>query len=381
MIHVRDNDVASSTETSLLSSMCFAHWPRRCTLWGWLKLCADIQALPEREDLRALAPYCDAENHPRGRDQREKLLALAEPSEAALYADYVLREKRTWVDVLHDFDSIRNPGSPLTLEALASLLAPIRPREFSIASSPTLELDRAKTTPGSLFGLELCVAVVEGRTPLGRRYHGLCSTYLSQLDFSDLVHLWIRPGSFHGLPTEVDSSTGRHRTPVLCVGAGTGIAPLRGLLLEREAVRDLALLDWDTKTLHLQDELDAIDRDNLLVFGCRKQSSDYYYRQEWDHLSGSGRLGVLTAFSQEQWHKIYVQQVLRRANHDSRLLVRHAVERDGAIYIAGGPKMARAVKDEIIEELARELGGDQKQAKQLITRLQRLGLYSIEAWS
>jgi sulfite reductase alpha subunit-like flavoprotein len=179
----------------------------------------------------------------------------------------------------------------------------------------------------------------------------------------------------------VDERTGRHRTPVLCVGAGTGIAPLRGLLLEREAVRDQVLLRFDEHRLVRHDEQNALDRDNLLLFGCRMQSRDYYYRQEWDRLIGSGRLCVLTAFSQDQWHKIYVQQVLRRANEDSRLLVRHAVERGGAIYIAGGPKMARAVKDEIVEALAREVDGDAKHAKQLLTKLQRLGHYSVEAWS
>jgi sulfite reductase alpha subunit-like flavoprotein len=146
-------------------------------------------------------------------------------------------------------------------------------------------------------------------------------------------------------------------------------------------VRDQVLLRCDEQTLARHDERSAFERDNLLLFGCRRQSRDYYYRQEWDRLSGSGRLCVLTAFSQDQWHKVYVQQVLRRANDESRLLVRHAVERGGAIYIAGGPKMARAVKDEIVEALAREFEADEKQAKQLLTKLQRLGHYSLEAWS
>ena len=49
--------------------------------------------------------------------------------------------------------------------------------------------------------------------------------------------------------------------------------------------------------------------------------------------------------------------------------------------IAGGPKMARAVKEEVVEVLGAALTGGQKQATQLLNKLQRLGRFSIEAWS
>jgi FAD binding domain len=106
-------------------------WPQHCTLRGWLTYCADIHALPEREDLRALSFFCSAE-HSFGQDQRDKLLSLSEAT-GALYADYVLREKRSWTDVLYDFDSLRASGSKLTVESLLDLLSPLRAREFSIA--------------------------------------------------------------------------------------------------------------------------------------------------------------------------------------------------------------------------------------------------------
>ena len=80
-------------------------WPKACTLRGLLTHCADIRSLPEREDLFALSAYCNL-NHADGQDQREKLISLSETAGAALYGDYIIREKRNWADVFYDFDSM-----------------------------------------------------------------------------------------------------------------------------------------------------------------------------------------------------------------------------------------------------------------------------------
>jgi sulfite reductase alpha subunit-like flavoprotein len=389
-LHIENDD----TVVDLFGVGC-SFWPRRCTLRGWLTHCADIHALPEREDLRALSFYCSQE-HPHGKSQLDKLVSLSETTDAALYADYILREKRGWVDVLYDFDSLQAPGSLLTMKALLSLLAPLRPRDFSIASSPSH--DYLSETSGSTatcggFGIEICAAVVQGVSPLGRSNHGLCSYYLSQRTAVDStrsrqssIRLWIRPGSFSGLPLEVEGSgeTGNPKlqTPVLFVAAGTGIAPIRGLILEREAVRILksSVGGLDDLRSPANDNVGELDHDNVLLFGCRKEEADFYYEKEWKDMEQSGRLGLLTAFSRDQWHKIYVQQKLRKADEDHAFLARHVIEKNGAIYIAGGPKMARAVKEEIIESLGRTLDGGENQAVKLLGKLQRLGRYSVEAW-
>lgn len=338
-------------------------WPRQCTLRGLLTYCADIQALPEREDLRVLAPHCDL-NHPMGQDQRDKLLSLSDTSGAALYADYILREKRCWADVLYDFDSIQ-----LSVDSLLTMLPAMRPRHFSIASAPSAKVHGLKDDE---FRVELCVAVVEGTTPLGRSYHGLCSNYLAGLNPKASIRLWIQPGSFGKLPLQVNEK-GRYETPILCIGSGTGIAPLRSLLLEREAVFQMICTN--------PAEPNGNDNkcDNILVFGCRKKSVDYYYSDDWETLVKEKRLEVLTAFSRDQWHKIYVQQVIRDADH-GKLIEKHILERQGAIYVAGGAKMARAVKDEILECLTKAVG-DEKQAALLLKRMHLQGRYSVEAWS
>ncbi len=393
---------ATSSSTEAASAMAVP-WPNQCTLRGWLTYCADIHSLPEREDLRALSVFCSP-YHPHGLDQRAKLLSLSEPSESALYVDYIIREKRTWKDVLFDFDSIRfnqqqqqdhcnigeqNGMRPLTLLDMLTLLPAMRPRDFSLASAPSshhikLELDESKES-NRTWDIELCVAEVQGKTRLGRRhYHGLCSYFLSHLQPLQLVQLWIRPGSFGALPLEPHPVEGnKFETPVLCIGAGTGVAPMRSILLEREAALESLQQQYQVQ---LEKSGSAIvpqhnrTGENILVFGCRKESADFYYQSDWKRMEAANSLKLWPAFSQAQGEKVYVQQVLRSIHEQNQFcLVDHIVKRLGAIYIAGNPKMARAVKDEIKAILAKEIGD--KEATRWIKMLQRLGRYSVEAWS
>ena len=79
-------------------------------------------------------------------------------------------------------------------------------------------------------------------------------------------------------------------------------------------------------------------------------------------------------------HKLYVQRALREAN-GGELIVRHILERHGAVYFAGGSKMARAANDKLVEALTNRLDGGEKDAKRLLNKMKRKGLFSIEAWA
>lgn len=315
-------------------------WPRKCTLRKWLTYCADIAALPEREDLRTISFLCS------DTEQRNKLLSLSETSGSALYADYILREKRSWKDVLYDFDSIQ-----LTLSTLFQLLQPLRPRDFSIASASSSDT------------IELCVAVVEGKTPLGRSYQGLCSSYLRDCAIGDSLRLWLKPGSFL-LPMKQIENSNRYEVPILCIGAGTGIAPLRSLIREREKMRQ-------------KSEQTQIECDAKLIFGCRKETMDYYYEEEWKYLSSENCLQVWTAFSRDQRHKKYVQQEM---SNQKGMILQHLLDDKGAVYVAGGANMARAVKEKLVEILEQGIG-DRKRATVFLKQLSRQGKYAVEAWS
>ncbi len=118
------------------------------------------------------------------------------------------------------------------------------------------------------------------------------------------------------------------------------------------------------------------DTDNILVFGCCILTSDYYYGHEWTGLVKDERLRLITAFSHDQGHgKLYVQRALRE------LIATHLLNRMGAVYIPGGSKMARAVKDEIVVALGARLKGGRKMQRNNWNKLKHLGLFSIEAWS
>ena len=416
----------------------YTAWPSYATLRGILTFCADISSLPEREDLRSLSRYCNFD-HPMGMDQQQKLISLSETSDAALYGDYIIREKRNWADVLFDFDSIQYEDSkeksnlggaqngadddgddsnfiPLDIEHLLMILSPIMPRHFSIASAPSAQIANGTDEHPSLpttttvtkggyvhtmgtcgFDVELCVAVVKGSTPHGRNYVGLCSNYMAQRravmrtnsSKQSIVRLWIRPGSFDKLPLDVittnygnnyDGENPRSfKTPIVCIGSGTGVAPLRSLISERESILKTMTIECNV----LQNEpvgFNTINKDNILIFGCRKESEDYYYEKEWKSFGIRGSFTILTAFSQDQKHKVYVQHIVRDTDEGS-FIARHILEHGGAVYVAGGAKMARAVKEEILECLSRYLPNGLNDAKKLLQKLQRIGKFSVEAWS
>ena len=192
-----------------------------------------------------------------------------------------------------------------------------------------------------------------------------------------MVPIWIRPGSFGRLPLDIENDGSKFTNPVMCVGAGTGVAPLRSILQERDAVRRIQLRVNCTSANKYIVRFEP--NDNILVFGCRKQSMDFYYKDEWEAMCKDRSMRLLTAFSRDQDHKVYVMQVLRQAD-EGTLIAKHLLEKGGAVYIAGGPKMSRHVKDEIVEALAKELGTE-KMANQFLNKLQRIGKFSIEAWS
>jgi sulfite reductase alpha subunit-like flavoprotein len=126
---------------------------------------------------------------------------------------------------------------------------------------------------------------------------------------------------------------------------------------------------------------EELKRDNILVFGCRKKTADFYYQEEWKLLQQSGRVGLMVAFSRDQWHKVYVQQILGSANYRGEQLARHILDKKGAVYVAGGPKMARDVKEKIVEHLAKHMTGGKKEAQHMISKLQRVGRFNVEAWN
>jgi sulfite reductase alpha subunit-like flavoprotein len=193
--------------------------------------------------------------------------------------DYCYRPRRSIVEILYDFP--RTCANIRSLDTLLDLIPAIQPRSFSIASSP-----RAHDTQT----IQLLVAVVQYRTRMQETRKGTCSYWLSTLEPGSQHRLpvWIRPGAFQHLD---------YSRPLVCIGPGTGVAPMRSIINEKAALAAAASQPVD---------------DTWLFFGCRSSQMDFYFRNEWSQLQQEQQLcnhnlQVSVAFSRDQPNKSYVQ--------------------------------------------------------------------------
>ena len=255
----------------------------------------DPEALAKRDISRLTPPllaFC-AERAPMLAAQ---LAAQNEPARQAWLWGRQLR------DVLVEFAVRATP------EEWLDILKPLTPRLYSISSSQS-------AYPGEAH---LTVNIVRHEFA-GRQSGGLCSRFLA--DRAARAGLFIQPSAHFHLPKD-------DATPIIMIGPGTGIAPFRGFLQERQA-RNAKGRNW-------------------LVFGEQREASDFYYRDELAALARGGYLHRLsTAFSRDQVRKIYVQHRLREEG--ARLW---AWLQEGAhLYICGDA--ARMAKD--VEKALRDI--------------------------
>ena len=332
--------------------------PPQATVQELLTHYVDITGTPKRSVFEQLSFFASDP------EQAEKLVEISAPGGADLYASYIKRERRNIVEVLEDFTSLKPP-----LEALLELLPPLQPRKFSIASAPS---DAPK--------LHLCVAVVNFTTPHKRSISGLCSSFLAGLPASPQgaapratsVLMCLEPGTLRlprpytdlGLPSTGTSA--ERRGPVLLIGPGTGVAPMRSLI--RQAANVLkgapgAPEDWDIR----------------LYFGCRKESKDYLYASEWAGHVAQGELSAIsTAFSRDGPSKVYVQTKLWEQRDSVSTALQHPCS---CVYIAGSAKRMPADVLDILQTILAHSCGGQGAAKSLLSTMRRQGRLVVEAWS
>jgi sulfite reductase (NADPH) flavoprotein alpha-component len=226
-----------------------------------------------------------------------------------VFDDYVFT--RDYTDVLAEYPV------PFAAAEFLPLANKIAPRLYSIASSP-------KAHPGEVH---LTVAVVKYHTH-GRDKYGIASGYLAlgQELNKDEIPVYIQPTKhFHMPPPDA---------PMIMVGPGTGIAPFRAFLEERE--------------------INGARGKNWLFFGDQKRAGDFLYEAQFLDLEHKGILTRLdTAFSRDQAEKIYVQN--RMHEHGAELW---KWLREGAyFYVCGDAKrMAKDVHQMLIT-IAQEHGG------------------------
>ena len=320
----------------------------------------DVLGTPRRRFFAQLSLF--AGQSEQGREEREKMLEIASTEGADLLHDYCRREKRTYVEVLADFPTVKVP-----LARLIELIPPLQPRAFSIASS-------CLAHPGRL---QLCAGIVRFTTPWKRVRTGVCSSWLASLAPGAVVPLWVKPGLLR-LPPAPDTLS----KPMLMIGPGTGVAPMRAMMEERAVLRARARESLAASDPEQRAQLAALrrDRNTLLYFGCRHETKDFLFGEQFREAAAErGELCALrTAFSRDQGHKVYVTTRMM----ENAAEIWGVITQGGYVYISGSANRMPADVREIMETIAQEQGGLSAQdAAKLFNQLEKRGRYCVEAWS
>ncbi|KXT17601.1 hypothetical protein AC579_10135 [Pseudocercospora musae] len=322
------------------------------TLRWLLENVLDIMSIPRRSFFAELAHFAGSSNEDEGY-QKQRLLELANPELIDELWDYTVRPKRTIVEVMMDFTTIRIPW-----QYALSALPVMRGRQFSIASGGRLKTDGENTR------IQLLIAIVNPPSPIikWRKRYGVCTRYISTLDDQQQINIGIQEGYLDVQPNEL-------AVPVVLIGPGTGLAPMRSMIYER--------LMWADKNAVKSSE-NALDGD-ILFFGCRNEKGDYFFREEWEHFASTAKLRHYTAFSRDSKKpKQYVQDQIRaRGSEVCEALTSH----NGKVYVCGSSgNMPKGVRQALLDVFVEHHKLDLAEASKLLEAMEKNGRYKQETW-
>jgi sulfite reductase (NADPH) flavoprotein alpha-component len=243
---------------------------------------------------------------------------------------------REFVDLATDFPNvIKEP------QELFHVLQRLTPRMYSIASSQALHKDNVQTT----------VRVIRYDAH-GRSRQGVASGHLGdRAGVGVKMPIFLHANGNFRLPA--DSSA-----PVIMVGPGTGIAPFRAFLEERQAT--------------------GAPGDNWLFFGEQREAMDYLYREQLLAMKEDGVLKRLdTAFSRDQAKKVYVQD--RMQEHAAELY--SWLDRGAYFYVCGdATRMAKDVENALLDVIAKGSNGTLEHATEYLAEMKKQKRYQRDVY-
>ena len=302
------------------------------------KTAGELQAVATRKDIATLARFAEC---PSSRASLEALAAPPTDDGTDHYVAEVLEKRKSVLDILEDF-----PACDLPLAIFLELIPFLSPRYYSISSSPLVDSKRCSITVG----------VVKGPALSGNgEYRGTCSSYLAGLAPGDRFQALVRkPTAKFRLPEDP-------ATPILMVGPGTGLAPFRGFLQQRDRLQQKGAKLGEAH----------------LFFGCRHPEHDYLYREELAEFHERGIANVHAAFSRHGTERTYVQDLIGRQADN----VWSMIEAEARIYICGdGANMEPDVRRALMAIYRQKTGRDEGQADAWIDAMMEEERYLLDVW-
>ena len=263
----------------------------------------------------------------------ERLRSLLHDDQREALAEYVTG--RDLIDLVEEY-----PIKPVSGGEFVRLLRRMPARQYSIASSHAANPDE----------VHLTVAAIRYFSH-GRSREGLASVYLAErVSEGNAVRVYVDHNNNFRLPED--------DVPIIMVGPGTGVAPFRAFMEERE-------------------ERGARGR-NWLFFVAQHFHTDFYYQTDWLRWRAQGLLTRLdVAFSRDQPEKIYVQHRLRERAKDLFAWLEEGAE----IYVCGdAARMAPDVHATLVDVIAGEGGMSTEKATEYLSRLQKSKRYHRDVY-
>ena len=266
--------------------------------------------------------------------ENEGLKALAGPEHKARAEEYCYG--REFIDLALDF-----PGTITQPQQLFQVLARLTPRMYSIASSQLAHPDNVQTT----------VRVVRYESH-GRVRQGLASGHMGdRCPVGCTMPIFLHANGLFRLPEDPSA-------PVIMIGPGTGIAPFRAFLEERQAKGETG--------------------DNWLFFGEQRRALDYLYQDQFETMHKDGFLTRLdTAFSRDQAKKIYVQDRIQ----ENCAEVYAWLERGAYFYVCGdATRMAKDVELALLDAIAKGSNGTLDHAAEYLAAMKKDKRYQRDVY-
>lgn len=294
----------------------------------------ELQGIATRKQIQTIA------DHTRCPHTKPQLQALA-ADDGEKYKAEVFAKRKSVLDLLEEF-----PACELPFNLYLEMLPLIVPRYYSISSSPKMDPKKASITVG----------IVDAPARSGNgTYRGVCSNHLLRQGSGSVIQGIVKETKVgFRLPDNP-------ATPIIMIGPGTGLAPFRGFMQERAALKKAG------KKLGPA----------LMFFGCRSPDQDFIYGDELKQLAKDSDTELHVAFSRHNGKKTYVQDLLKAEAPKIKKLFQNGA----IVYVCGdGSRMEPDVKKVLASMYGEETGSNEDASLEWVDKMTSKNRYVLDVW-